>query len=828
LALDTGSFLPNDQRTEWNIVYREQWNTTLSHSWLKYAKLCRETDAQEAVLAYRRALDHDLENEDLHIELMNFFIELGDYVSAKDQYEQLTRILLSRLNVTPTVSSQAAYHRLISIQIPRHLPEFPLKLIGRNALLDQFDVPNKTRLISVVGMAGMGKTRFAVALASRWLIHFPDGVWFISLAEVASQAEHLEVLLYLLAVLQIPIVANQAPLETLQNALTNKRMLFILDNCEHLIPQAIWLADTLLQFPQIHLLVTSRVPLCSQNEPSPMVYQGEVVVDLPMLELPDVGSQIPSAAMQFFIERAKMVRPTFDFRPHFSSILQICRALGGWPLGLELAAARIKILSPQEIAQQLSSDHIVDLLSEQSFSEELRHATLERVFSWSFALLSKLELQVCIALAVCRGGADLEMIAAVCQLDNPLPILSKLYDHALIRTQTTDGVTRYFQLEPIRQFALMYAQKDPVQPDLLTKLQDHFLQYCLERVQEKGLQIKMGDLGEAKAWLTRESVNWQAALQDALLKPPMDLLLLYALWQYWTKTSRQLEGDLWHQRVLEQYPDDAPNDLELAKAFNGACGMAWSIGSFERAKRDAQRSLRMFQALGEQRHVAVTQSNLAALLFMDEQFEEAVVLLEQVTVVFKAHNDQISYCNALVNLGLAHRELDQYPAARACLVEALVIRKQSQESFDIAQAQVNLGLVLSEMESAEHDEAEELLIAGLQLAQKHHAHVVVAYALDGLAQLWLDQEPDGAVRWFAAAAGLRQAIAFMLPSIHQKRQAKLCARAQALVPKQFEALWNQGQQATLEDIIEEVLQFKQSVVVQYHMLSSKMAPFSLL
>lgn len=396
-------------------------------------------------------------------------------------YRQFRLRLHEELQSEPEAETTALYQRLRdTVRLPaahtgRHTglevvspskpkPQLPrplTALVGRRRELEEITAHLlRPRLLTLTGVGGVGKTRLALASAERTLPDFADGVWFVDLAPLVDSALVAAAVATKLGLREDP---RRALSETLTEYLSPKHLLLVLDNCEHLLPGCAQFVDRLLQgCPYLRILATSRQALG---------LRGEITWRVPSLSLPTVkeGSE-PSASMQplilsllesdavrLFLERAMEASTSFALTERNArAVTQICHRLDGIPLALELAAARAKVLSAEQIAKRL--DRVFTLLTGGSSADLPRHQTLRALLDWSYALLNNKEKALLCRLSVFAGGWTLEAAEAVGVGTNVedseiLDLMTSLVDKSLVVAEPQEEETRYRLLETVRQYA---------------------------------------------------------------------------------------------------------------------------------------------------------------------------------------------------------------------------------------------------------------------------------------------------------------------------------------------------------------------------------------
>jgi predicted ATPase/DNA-binding XRE family transcriptional regulator len=418
-----------------------------------------------------------------------------------------------------------------------------------------------TRLLTLTGPGGIGKTRLALAVAERLAPAFPDGVAFVPLAALADPAL---VALAIAERLGVRQRAGQPLRETLAAHLAGRRLLLVLDNLEHLLPAAPLVAGLLGACPALRVLATSRVRLR---------LSGERLYPVPPLALPDPGRLPPveelgqTAAVRLFVERARAVNPTFALgEANAPAVAAIVRRLDGLPLALELAAARARILPPAALLTRL--DRALPLLTGGDQDAPERHRALRKTIAWSYDLLRPHEQALFRRLGVFAGGWTLEAAEAVAGLEGPSDALegtAALVDASLVRADEQVTEPRYRMLATVREFALERLAEHGEEAAARDRHARSFRDLLERRDPEDGdpawldaIEREHDDLRAALAW------SWEAGRHDTLLR------LAGALAFFWYYRGHLNEGRRWLSRALESPPDeDAPRPRAWALSVGG-------------------------------------------------------------------------------------------------------------------------------------------------------------------------------------------------------------------------------------------------------------------
>ncbi|GAT66155.1 SARP family transcriptional regulator [Planomonospora sphaerica] len=438
------------------------------------------------------------------------------------------------------------------------------------------------RLVTLLGPGGAGKSRLAVETAEAVAGGLPDGVWLAELAPVADPAEVPGTVFSAFSALELrdgPLVRPgplpppaRDPLSRLLSALAEKRLLIVLDNCEHLIEAAARLADRVLaDCPGVRILATSREPLG---------ITGELTWPVPPLETPPPSSDDPDGgpgdaaldypAVRLFAERAAAVRPGYRPEAELDAVVRICRELDGMPLAIELAAARLRSLSAGQIVQRL--DDRFRLLTGGSRTALPRHQTLHAVVEWSWDLLDEQERALARRLSVFAGGIALEAAERICAGEglpraDVLDVLARLVDKSLVAVAGHDPVPRYRMLETIRAYAAERLEASGERERLRLAHAVHFTE--LAEAADPGLRDRRQ--AACLAEMAREHDNLSAALRWAVEEGRVELALrlVGALGWYWWLSGHRTEGAHRAREVLGKAGGAAPGPLALARAVYG-------------------------------------------------------------------------------------------------------------------------------------------------------------------------------------------------------------------------------------------------------------------
>ena len=592
----------------------------------------------EAMAYARRQLEIDNLREIAHRQLMLALARSGQRASALSHYEACRRLLRDELGVEPSAETRALAERIVADEeggsalavelvkssAPRH--NLPLQLssfIGREReLVEVQRLIETSRLVTLTGAGGSGKTRLALQAARASLGPFPDGVWFVELAPLSDPTLVASVVASTLGLIE----DKDRPLvDTLVGYLRNRGVLLLLDNCEHLIKAAAQLAETLLAHcPKLHILVTSREVLG---------IAGEVVWLAPTLALPLRGEQ-PSVedlgqydAVRLFVERASAALPAFALTEHnAAAVVQCCRQLDGIPLAIELAAARVKLLRVEQIVARL--DDRFGLLAGGNRTAPPRHQTLRALIDWSHDLLPPVEQRLLRRLSVFANGFTLEAVELVCDEENEgdvLESLAQLVNKSLVAADRASGQeARYDLHETIRQYA--WARLG--EAGEAGRMQERHAAYYCRLLEEALPRFHYDDRAYLRLdWLETEYQNWQAlmsrSLDDSAVSREWGIRVASRLAGFWLPHGRIVEGRRWLDAALERADGATISTRAVLYART-----AWLIGRYgdTQAPEMATKALALFRQLEDVEgivHMTVT------LSFQEYNFEQARSNLEQ-------------------------------------------------------------------------------------------------------------------------------------------------------------------------------------------------------
>ena len=484
------------------------------------------------------------------------------------------------------------------------LPVQPTSFIGREQEIGEARrLLGRTRLLTLVGPGGTGKTRLALQLAAEIADEFDGGVWFVPLEAVTDASGMHGAIARALGVKEVP---GRTLLDVLREYLSDRPLLLVFDNFEQAIAAATAVADLVASAPRVKLVVTSRTPLRLLAEQQYAV---------PPLPVPDPGDAVDVAALarspsvELFVERALAVRPDFGLtRENAAAVAGICARLDGLPLAIELAAARVTMLTPQVILRRL--DRSLDLLSSGARDLPDRQRTLRGAISWSYDLLEPSARLLFERLSVFAGGATLELIDAVCGDGPVFDDLTSLVEQSLVRQREIAAQPRYSMLATIREFA---SERLATRPHGYAARRRHASAF-LDLAERAAAELDGPREGEWIQRLEMEHDNYRACLDWARAgEPGLGLRLATLLGRFWTRRGYLTEGREWIEAMLAATTADDP---ARSRALYEAGWLAMWGGDHEHAEVCWLEALRLSRALADRGTLAVTLSAVALKRFL--------------------------------------------------------------------------------------------------------------------------------------------------------------------------------------------------------------------
>lgn len=734
--------------------------------------------------------------------------------------KQLVELLAQELEIPKDemgsfVQMGRAEAEKLTLQDASHHAQLPTLLssfVGREQEIQtirEYLLSAPCRLLTLTGPPGVGKTRLAIQAADTLRTEFADGVFFISLATSCN------------ADLVIPELARSlgfaqagpgSILKRLQHGLSGRDLLLVLDNFEQVVEAAPQIAELLVACPSLKLLVTSRLPLKISGE------QLVLVEPLPIADYPHPSLETYASAA-LFLARVQSFQPGFRLTAQNAPAIQeICSRLDGLPLAIELAAARLRVLSPTELAQQLRDlERPVGLLGDGRRDLPARHQFLHNAIQWSYSLLDDTSQQLFRQAAVFAGSFDLQALAAVARLseaENLIPLL----EHNLVRREGDDfqGLARFSMLETIRSFAL----ERLAEVDEYDATRQHHSNYYLSQAQAGGERPGWLDWCEMEHDNLRAALQWLAGRGDGLAA----LQLCLSLEGFWEMRGYHREARVWLDTILPM-AGNAPLHLQIQMLMHRSI-FAWQLGDFSTARQMCQQALAMclgavpnrpatepatagvpIPVEGMESLFTILQTNLARIEIEQGEYAQAQIAAQQALDFCTARQDTNGMCAALLHLGeaaLAQRDL---PAAQAYLEQAWELTNRESPDFWGLLILHNRGELA--LENGELAQTWQFLSQALELGVKIGHNRPLTLVLAFLAG-WLACHPTSthelqlqAVRIWAAVWAQRNRSGLAFAWAHRQRVEAWQAQTQALLGEQaWQAAWEQGVELSVEQAVQ--------------------------
>jgi predicted ATPase/class 3 adenylate cyclase len=589
--------------------------------------------------------------------------ELPDGITLLDLKEHRLKGLREPEHLWQVVAAdiQQNFPPLQSIkEIPNNLPVQLTSFIGREKEVEQIRKRlEKNRLVTLTGSGGVGKTRLSIQVASELLAEFPNGVWLVELAPITDPALVAQTVC---TALDVTPQGNTPALTVLTGYLKQKKILLVIDNCEHLIDASAQLCESLLHAcPSLRILASSREALG---------IDGENAYRVPSLSLPNPQDTLQkigdSEAVKLFMERANASLPEFEITGANALVVaQICQRLDGIALAIELAASRVKMLNVEQIAARL--DDAFRLLTGGSRTALPRQQTLRALIDWSYNLLTTEEQTALRGLSVFIGGWTLEAAESVCENSNMLDLLTHLVDKSLVIVDYShNDKPRYYLLETIRQ----YAREKLAERSETKSVRDRHFAYFLSLAERAEPQVQGP---EQLIWFDRlelELDNFRAALEWSLeageTGAEAGLELASSLWWFSFMRTFQDQG-----RLLEQALRASNISTDPLKRANALVRLAW-VNFYDETAGDE--GLALARSLGStgRESLALALFGRAAWLVYQNDNAGGIALFEEGLILFRELGNLWGICETLTWLGIAFINMGDHEQAIAPLEESRI------------------------------------------------------------------------------------------------------------------------------------------------------------
>jgi predicted ATPase/DNA-binding CsgD family transcriptional regulator len=620
------------------------------------------------------------------------------------------------------------------IRASHSLPSEVTSFIGRKQEVAEVrHLLGISRLLTLTGAGGVGKTRLALQVARGLAEAFPDGVWLSELAPLVEPAGVPQAVASAFGLRERP---PQPPRETLFAFVVHRQLLLVLDNCEHLVDACAELAAALVAAsPGLRILATSREPLR---------IPGEVTWRVPSLAVPNAGvagspaDLMQYAAIQLFVDCARAAKPSFTLTQHNAcTVREISTRLDGLPLAIELAAAWVRALGVEQILQRLDDTFQLQLGGKRTAPS--RHQTMWATLDWSHVLLAESERILLRRLSVFAGGWTLESAENVCaggavERSGVLAHLTRLVDASLVQMEEQAGHTRYRLLEPIRAYATHNLESSDEEAAIRRKHAQVYLELAERLFVAEPLALRTARLDE----LQREHDNFRAALRWlASTGPAADGIRLVAvLGRFWKLRGFLTEGREWVTRFIHA-PRDPGGSAALAEALHQAGSLAQYQGDPVTGRELHMQSLALWRELPDaDEAVADVLDSLGLDAWHHGDFAQAQAFCEEALQLAQHGGWRELEGEALYHLGLVAYDLMDWPTANSRHAESLRVAHSVNDVLGEARALRGLGLVAHQQ--GDYEGARQLHEEGLAKRREVGESWGVALALIGLGQVLLD------------------------------------------------------------------------------------------
>jgi predicted ATPase/DNA-binding SARP family transcriptional activator len=736
--------------------------------------LVEQKDYDRALECAHKALAADPLREQSHSNLMRLYSAMGRPAAALQQYKDLVRIFKEELGASPSSATRELARQLaegierlpsrqdsssraieaprsrkkeavavaapggeISSKSPGNVPIQFNRFFGRLEELQQLEellAPvqpeesvegRRSRLVTVTGSGGAGKTRLAIEAAVRLRSVYDGHIWFVGLSET-TDARLIGAAIA--ASMRLPRIPQSEPLDQVLEVLAQAPSLLVLDNMEQLAEEGGQFIQTILEnAPTTAFLVTSQLGLGIPGEQEFM---------LPPLPAPDSEGtpeeMLEWASVRLFVDRAQVARPDFQLTArNVPAVVDLCRRLEGIPLAIELAAAWAQVLTPAQMAERLAARF--DLLVHPRKAASARHRTLRAAIEWSYRLLSPSLQQFFASLSLFRGGWTVEAAAKVCGEDEAtvLDYLNQLRGRSLVVVQEGAAGMRFRMLESLREYAV-----GQLPEEVRAEVTARHAEWALQLAEEACSQLRCADSATWMERLSDEHDNLRAALEVALQKKDTAAVGMAAsLWRFWYGRGHVTEGRRWLAQSLAS-ADGAPDSVR-AEALQGAGRLAAAQGDYVEARSMYQQSLDLYRSLSNFEETCILLANLGMVTSEQADYDAALELGQERLALQRETGDRLAIARALDSVAHTAVERGDNEQAGKALDESLSLRRELNDRWSIIDTLYSLAQVADN--KGDKDRATALKAEAAQLQESLDDRYGIAYSFLNLGCIAAEQ-----------------------------------------------------------------------------------------
>jgi non-specific serine/threonine protein kinase len=681
--------------------------------------------------------------------------------------------------------------KMLPLSPSHNLPTETTRFIGRSTELTVIErVLEESHLLTLVGPPGTGKTRLAMQVARRMLMRFSDGVYVVPLATVSDPTQ---VAIAIANAVGVYVSADQPVFDTLKQTIREQQLLLVLDNFEHLLPGALQVADLLAAAPRLKVLTTSREPLNLYAEREYVVPP----LALPDLDHLDMHELAACESVALFMQQARSVRSDFELTPaNAPDIALICVRLEGLPLAIELAAARVKLLTPSALLARLESR--LNTLKGGAQDLPARQRTLQNSIDWSYNLLTEGEKLLFARLAAFHGGCSLEAAQAVCSAGLPMAVwdgLESLINKSLIQQKALPtGEPRLDMLETLHEYAWERLEASGE----AAAIRQRHAEYYLELAERAEPELCTARQSHWFRQLEADHENMRAVLHWALEGGNIahGVRLAGALGLFWFACGYHFEGHQQTQRLLAHV--ESLTTVADAKLLLTAANLTF-LSDLGVAQRYCEQALRIARAQGDK----FTEAWAVICLgySMMTEMDAALAVAEDGLALFRSLKHRPGIAHALHIIGDIACFNHDHVKARQAYVECLHV---SQETGDTRRVRLLFSnfTILAQREE-DYDHARVLAERSLQMAREVNNKLDIADSLAGLAGvLGATGQPERAVRLLGAwEAALERMGAKPQPADKPEHDRNITRLRTQLTPSAFNEAWGAGRTMSLDQAL---------------------------